>query len=100
MQSLTTLKTKSQESLSRLTDTMKQPPSEVQLWGVVAAAAVVGGVAVAASAKGILAIVGTLALPPVALTVGAVGGGFLGWRFIHNQTADATVQPVEATPTV
>ena len=100
MQSLTTLKEKSRESLTRLTDAVKQQPSEVQLWGTVAAAAVVGGVVVAAGAKGILAVVGTLASPPVALTVGALGGGFLGWSFMQNQTAAAKAQPVEAVTTV
>lgn len=99
MQSLTTLKAKSQESLSRLADTVKQQPPEVQLWGAVAAAAVVGGVVVAAGAKGVLAVVGTLAVPPVALTVGALGGGFLGWSFMQKQTAQVAVQPVEAAPT-
>lgn len=98
MQSLTTLKAKSQESLSRLTETINQQPSEVQLWGAVAAAAIVGGVVVAAGAKGILAVVGTLAAPPVALTVGALGGGFLGWNFMQNQTSSMVAQPVEGSP--
>ena len=100
MQNLATLKAQSQESLSRLTATVKQQPPEVQLWGVVAAAAVVGGVVIAVGAKGVLAVVGTLAAPPVALTVGALGGGFLGWSFMQSQAVEMTVQPVETTPTV
>lgn len=100
MQSLTTLKAKSQESLNRLTETVKQQPPEVQLWGAVAVAAVIGGVVVAAGAKGVLAVVGTLAAPPVALTVGALGGGFLGWNFMQNQTAPMAAQPVEVPPTM
>lgn len=100
MQSLTTLKAKSQESLNRLTENVKQQPPEVQLWGAVAVAAVIGGVVVAAGAKGVLAVVGTLAAPPVALTVGALGGGFLGWNFMQNQTAPMAAQPVEVPPTM
>lgn len=98
MQSLTTIKTKSQESLTHLTATIQQQPPEVQLWGVVGAAAVVGGVVVAAGAKGILAIVATLASPPIALTIGALGGGAIGWAFMQNQTASATAQPVATAP--
>lgn len=98
MQSLATLKAKSQESLSHITATVNQQPPEVQLWGTVAAAAIVGSVVVAAGAKGILAVVGTLAAPPVALTVGALGGGFLGWNFMQNQTAPMTAQPIEGSP--
>lgn len=98
MQSLTTLKTKSQENLNRLVESAKQQPPEVQLWSVVALSAVAGGVVVAASAKGVLAIVGTLAAPPVALTVGALGGGLLGWTYMNKQTPAAAEQPVEAAP--
>lgn len=99
MQSLTTLKEKSQESLTRLTDTVKQQPPEVQLWGAVAVAALVGGVAVAAVAKGVLAVASTLASPPVALAVGAAGGGLIGWTFMQNQATAPAAQPVETTST-
>ena len=98
MQSLTTIKTKSQESLTHLTATIQQQPPEVQLWGVVGVAAVVGGVVVAAGAKGVLAIVATLASPPIALTIGALGGGAIGWTFMQNQTASTTAQPVATAP--
>ncbi|MEZ4735971.1 MAG: hypothetical protein R3E79_53455 [Caldilineaceae bacterium] len=93
MQNLTTLKVKSQESLNRLVERAQQQPPEVQLWGVVAVSAVAGGIVVAAGAKGLLAVVGTLAVPPVALTVGALGGGILGWSFMQNQTAATAEQP-------
>lgn len=99
MQSLTTLKTKSQESLARFTDTVQQQPSEVQLWGTVAAAAVVGGLVVAATAKGVLAITGVLASSPVALTVGAVGGGLIGWSYMQKQQPTPAMQPAEVTST-
>lgn len=93
MQSLTTLKTKSQEGFNRLVENAQQQPSEVKLWGVVAASALVGGVAVAATAKGVLAIVSTLAFLPVALSVGALGGGAIGWSLMQNQSAPAAAQP-------
>lgn len=92
MQSLTTLKSKGQESFNRLLETGRQQPPEVQLWGIVAASAIVGGIAVAATAKGLLAILGTLASPPVALTIGALGGGALGWSFMQSQNPEATEQ--------
>jgi hypothetical protein len=49
------------------------------------AAAVVGGVTVAAVAKGVMAVVATLATPPVAVTVGALAGGALGWSFVQSR---------------
>lgn len=102
MQSLTTMKDKSQASWNRLVEAGKQQPEERKVWGVTIAAAVVGGLALAAVSKGVLAIVGTLAAPPVALTVGALAGGAVGWSFMQNQpteAAPATVAPVaEAAP--
>lgn len=89
MKNLTSLKTKGQESFNRLIDVGRQQPENVRLWSVTAVAAVVGGLAVAATAKGVLAIVGTLAAPPVALTVGALAGGALGWSFMQPQTDQA-----------
>ncbi|MEZ4663372.1 MAG: hypothetical protein R2911_37995 [Caldilineaceae bacterium] len=58
-----------------------------------------GAVALAATAKGILAIVSTVANPAVALTLGAVGGGALGWSWIKSQsegTITAGVSDMEA----
>lgn len=98
MQSLTTIKAKSQEGLTHLTNLIQQQPPEVQLWGVVGVAAVVGGVVVTAGAKGVLAIVGTLASPPIALTIGALGGGAIGWAFMQKQTTSATTVPVATAP--
>lgn len=85
MQTLETVKTKGQESINNLLEKGKEQPDEVKTWGVTAGAAIVGGLAVAAVARGVLAILGTLASPPVALTVGAIGGGVLGWNYIRNQ---------------
>jgi uncharacterized protein YcfJ len=95
MQSLNTIKDKSQQSWNRLIETGKQQPEERKLWGVTIAAAVAGGVALAAVSKGVLAVVGTLAATPVALTVGALAGGAVGWSLMQNQP-EAAVAPVVA----
>jgi hypothetical protein len=93
MKNITDLKTVGQDSLVRLVDLGKQQPEQVQTWGLTAAAAVAGALALAATAQGLLALLATLAAPPVALTIGAVGGGLAGWSFIQNQkAADATRQ--------
>ncbi|MFN8495341.1 MAG: hypothetical protein U0350_47525 [Caldilineaceae bacterium] len=85
MNSLTPVKTKTQESWQHLVDTAQQQSSEVQKWGVVAVSAVVGGLVVAAGAKGVLAIVSLIAAPPVALSAGALGGGALGWSYMQGK---------------
>ncbi|MEZ4868144.1 MAG: hypothetical protein R3C14_42850 [Caldilineaceae bacterium] len=97
MQSLETIKSKGQESLHRLVDLGKSQPEDVQLWGVTGGAAVAGALAVTAVAKGVLAIVATLANPPVALTVGAVAGGFAGWSFMQKAKPVAE-EAAEAAP--
>lgn len=94
MQTVETIKAKSQETFNNLLEKGKEQPEEVKTWGVTAGGAVVGALALAAVAKGVLAILATLAAPPVALTVGAIGGGVLGWNFIQSQssaTAEAAV---------
>lgn len=97
MQTLETIKSKSQETINNLVEKGKEQPEEVKTWGITVGGAVVGAVAVAAIAKGVVAILATLASPPVALTVGAVGGGIVGWNFMNSQKAG---QSVEATATV
>ena len=87
MKNLESLKTRSQESLAHLVDLGKQQPEQVQHWGVTAAAALAGALALTAVGKGVLAIVSTVANPPVALTVGALGGGFFGWSFMQGRTS-------------
>lgn len=96
MQSLTTFKDKSQAGWNRLIETVNQQPEERKVWGVTIAAAVAGGVALAAVSKGVLAIVGTLAATPVALTVGALAGGAVGWSLMQNQPDAAA--PISNTP--
>ncbi|MCX6044241.1 MAG: hypothetical protein NT075_03960 [Chloroflexi bacterium] len=87
MQNVTALKTRGQDTLSRLVEVGKQQPAEVQTWGAAAAGAVVGGLVVAASAQAVLAIVTMLAAPPVALTIGALGGGAVAWSFMQNRVS-------------
>jgi len=97
MQTLETLKIKSQENLNRLVELGKEQPSEVKTWGVTAGAAVAGGLALTATAQGLLAVFATLASLPVSLTVGAIGGGVLGWLYIDQKKtankATATAEP-------
>ncbi|MFZ4664534.1 MAG: hypothetical protein ACOYNY_46505 [Caldilineaceae bacterium] len=95
MQTLTAIKDKSQQSWNRLVEAGKDQPEERKVWGVTIAAAVVGSVALAAISKGVLAVIGTLAATPVALTVGALAGGAVGWSLMQNQP-EAAVAPVVA----
>lgn len=97
MQSLTSIKDKSQASWNRIVETGKQQPEERKVWGVTIAAAVAGGVALAALSKGVLAIVGTLSATPVALTVGALAGGAVGWSLMQSQADEAA--PASVAPT-
>lgn len=99
MQTLTNMKTKGQEGLNRLVETGKQQSPQTKLWGVTIASAVAGGVAVAALASGVLTVLSVLASPPVALTVGALGGGALGWSFMKGgDTASQESSDAEAAP--
>ncbi|MEZ4734819.1 MAG: helix-hairpin-helix domain-containing protein [Caldilineaceae bacterium] len=99
MQTLETVKARSQASLNTLMEKSKAQPDEVKTWGVTAGGALVGALALTAAANGILAILATLAVPPVALTVGAVGGGILGWNYMRGrQEAGQADVPTEAVP--
>jgi len=89
MQTLETMKSKSQESINRLVDLGKQQPEQVRTWGVAAGAALAGALALTAVAKGVLGVVATLANPPVALSIGALAGGVLGWSFMQKPQSDA-----------
>lgn len=103
MQTLDDLKAKGQAGLTSLMGSVKERPDDVKVWGVAAGSAVIGAVAVNAAARGVIAILGTLASTPVALTVGAVGGGYLGWTYLQKWQAaemnetDAAVEPVVET---
>ncbi len=100
MQKLNTFKEKGQQEWNRLRDAGKQRPTSLMLWSGTAASAVAGSITLAVAAKGVIAIVSTLAFPPVALTVGAVAGGALGWNYLHgNQNSDASdAEQMDAMP--
>lgn len=108
MQTLETVKVRGQASLANLVEKAKEQPDNVKTWGATAGGAVVGAVALTAVASGVLAVLATLAAPPVALTVGAIGGGLLGWNYMRaRQTTPPpftppaeTSGPVADTPVV
>lgn len=107
MKNLESIRAAGQENINRLVDLGKQQPDGVKTWGVTATAAVVGGVALAAGTQGLLAILATLAAPPVALTVGAIGGGILGWLYMERERGTSKVSVIDvatssdfATPAV
>lgn len=85
MQTLETLKSKGQTSFTNLVDSAKERPDDVKLWGVTAGSAVVGAIAVNAAARGAIVLLSTLTAPPIAMTIGAVGGGYLGWQYMRER---------------
>lgn len=101
MQNVQTLKNKGQERFAHLTENVPRVPSQAKTWGVTAGAA-------AAGALGLAVVGGLLASTPVALTVGAVTGGWLGWKYVHGQPQpevsrdvvadDGTEPAVESVP--
>jgi hypothetical protein len=96
MKNLESFKARSQESLAQLVDLGKQQPEPVQHWGVTVVAALGGAVVLAAVAKGVLGVVGTLAYPPVALTAGALSGGLFGWSFMQRRAQENSLSPIES----
>ncbi|MCB0071146.1 MAG: DUF4332 domain-containing protein [Caldilineaceae bacterium] len=89
MQTVESIKTAGQERLSSLVEKGKEQPEDVKTWGVTIGAAALGAVTVTAVAKGVVAVLSTIASPPVALTIGALGGGALGWSYMHNYPTGA-----------
>jgi len=76
------IKEKSQNTVSTLFSFGKDQPEDVKLWGVAGAAGIAGALGIAAVTKGVLAVVATVANPFVAVPVGAIGGGMLGWSYM------------------
>ena len=85
MQALETMKSKGQEGIKQLVTLGEAQSENVKTWGVTAGAAVAGGLALRVGAPGLVAILVTLAPLPVSLTVGAIGGGVLGWLYLDRQ---------------
>ncbi len=85
MQALETMKSKGQAGIKQLVTLGKEQSESVKTWGVTVGAAVAGGLALRVGAPGLVAILRTLAPLPVSLTVGALVGGVLGWRYLERQ---------------
>lgn len=85
MQTLDKIKSRSQVGLTSLIEKAQEQPAEVKTWGLTAGGAVMGALTLTVVASGVVAVVTALAAPPVALTVGAVGGGLLGWNYMRNR---------------
>jgi len=82
-----TIKQNGLTTLVTALEKVRAEPTEVKTWGVPAGSALIGAMAMAVSAQGVLTLATFLAMPPLALTVGALGGGLLGWRYMRNQQA-------------
>ena len=98
MKNLEAIRAAGQEQLNYLVDLGKEQPAEVKTWGVTAGAAVAGSLVLTAGAQGLLAIVATLASLPVSLTVGAIGGGVLGWLYMEQRKTANPVSAVDQAP--
>lgn len=96
MQTFETIKSRSQDTFNNLMEKGKEQPNEVKTLGITAGSAVVGAIAVSAVAKGVVAVLAALATPPVALTVGAVGGGLLGWNWMQDKAAATAAAAADA----
>jgi len=95
MSVVTNIKEKSQSTVSGLVDLGKEQPDDVKTWGVAAAAGLAGALGIAAVTKGVLAIVATIANPFVAVPIGAVGGGALGWSYMQTQSEGTAEEAAE-----
>ncbi|MCE7986264.1 MAG: DUF4332 domain-containing protein [Caldilinea sp. CFX5] len=93
MQTVETIKTDSRARFTYFGEKTKVQPHDPKLWGVTAGGALVGAAAVAATTQGALALFALLAAPPVALTVGALGGGFMGWNYMRRRQLRGPVAP-------
>ena len=85
MQTVDTRKTKGQASVTDLVEQSKLLPGTAIVWGATAGGALVGGAVTVAAAQGIVALFTLLAAPPIAWTVGALGGGWVGWHYMRRQ---------------
>ena len=97
MQTVETIKTSGQVRFTNFAEKAKAQSQDAKTWGVTASGALVGAAVVAATTQGVLALVALLAAPPVALTVGALGGGFMGWRYMRRRQCIGLVAPPTAS---
>lgn len=99
MQTVETSKTRAYERFADFLAKGKTQTDEVKTWGVTAGGALVGAAVVASAAQSILALFAWLTAPPVALTVGVLGGGFIGWNYMHRcQVSGSVVAPTTVAP--
>ncbi|MCB0083447.1 MAG: hypothetical protein KDE47_21045 [Caldilineaceae bacterium] len=83
MQTLEMLKSQGQANLNKVLGRAKERPEDVKVWAVTAGSAAVGAVAVNAAARGVVAILAAITAPPVAMTIGALGGAYWGWQYAN-----------------
>lgn len=99
MQAAELFKHKSQAYVMPLWEKAKAQPQELKTWEITAGGALVGAVTMAKAGPGLLALLTLLAAPPVAVTVGALGGGWVGWRYLRTHPPlTAGVPPVATVP--
>lgn len=99
MQIVETSKTGGQVNFAGFRQKEKAQSGDFKTWGMTAGSALVGAVMVATTTQGILSLLALLATPPVALTVGALSGGFMGWNYMRQrQMSDAGARPTTVAP--
>ena len=91
------VKNKSQTYGVNLLEKARAQPHALKTWEVTASAAFVGAVAMAATAPSLLALLSLLATPPVAMTVGGVGGGVWGWYYMRKHQPSRAGSTEKAT---
>lgn len=94
-QEMNTQQDKEKDAPSNSAQSDKNQAADLQTWGVTGAAAIAGGVAMAVAARGTLVVLAALASTPVSLTIGAIGGGLLGWRYMQRARQSGATESAE-----
>ena len=94
-QEMNTPQEKEMGASSNSAQSNKNQATNLQTWGVTGVAAVAGGVVMAVAARGALVVLAALASTPVSLTIGAIGGGLLGWRYMQRARQSSATQSAE-----
>lgn len=97
MQNLKTIKNRGQETMTNLMERTRQQPNSVKTVGVTAVTALGGAFVLSTVAKGVSTIVGVLTSPLIAVTVGAIGGGVLGWNYMKKQAQSNRGEEISET---